>query len=231
MPRIAQQIHKAFGTDTDKDIVRRILAKHYRPDPGGGVPSWLTMLGDTKDRLWSIDLFHCESISLKNHWVLVAIAQFTRHIVGFGVHAVSVDGVALCRMFNTAISSKGVPNYLSSDNDPLFLYHQWKAKFRIIDADEIEAIPYAPLSNPFVERVIGTIRREFVDRTLFWNASNLQRKLADFRQYYNSYGAHTALDGVTPVEFADERKNHLADIGRFHWKSHCRSLYQRPIAA
>jgi len=50
--------------------------------------------------------------------------QFTRRIIGFGVHAGDVDGVALCRMFNTAIANKGVPKYLSSDNDPLFLYRQ-----------------------------------------------------------------------------------------------------------
>ena len=66
-PRIAQQINKAFGTNIDKDVVRRVLAAHYRPDPGGNGPSWLTFLGHTKDSLWSIDLFRCESIHLKSH--------------------------------------------------------------------------------------------------------------------------------------------------------------------
>jgi hypothetical protein len=56
-PRIAQQINKAFGTDIDKDVVRRILATHYRPDPDGRGPSWLTFLGHTKDSLCNIDLF------------------------------------------------------------------------------------------------------------------------------------------------------------------------------
>jgi len=53
--------------------------------------------------------------------------QFTRRIIGFGAHAGDADGVALCCMFNTVISSSGVPKYLSSDNDPLFLYHQLQA--------------------------------------------------------------------------------------------------------
>lgn len=56
-PRIAQQINKTFGIDIDKDVVRRILATHYRSDPCDGGPSWLTFLGHTKDSLWSIDLF------------------------------------------------------------------------------------------------------------------------------------------------------------------------------
>jgi putative transposase len=61
---------------------------------------------------------------LKSHWVLVIMDQFTRRIIGFGVHAGDVDGIALCRLFNTAISTQGVPHYLSSDNDPLFRYYR-----------------------------------------------------------------------------------------------------------
>ena len=125
-------------------------------------------------------LLRCESILLKTHWVLVVMDQFTRRIIGFGVHAGDVDGVALCRMFNTAISTKGVPKYLSSDNDPLFLYHQWQANLRILSVDEIKTVPYTPRSHPFIERLIGTIRREYLDHIFFWNAQDLERKLVDF---------------------------------------------------
>jgi transposase InsO family protein len=98
-PRIAQEISRTFGIDIDKDVVRRVLAKHYRPDPGDG-PSWLTFIGHIKDSLWSVDLFRCESIFLKTHWVLVVMDQFTRRIIGFAVHQGDVDGSALCLMFN-----------------------------------------------------------------------------------------------------------------------------------
>jgi transposase InsO family protein len=110
---------------------------------------------------------------LKSYWVLVVIDQFTRRIIGFGVHAGDVDGIALCRMFNSTISTQGAPHYLSSDNDPLFLYHRWQANLRILDVTEIKAVRYAPLSHPFVERLIGTIRREYLDHALFWNAGDL----------------------------------------------------------
>jgi putative transposase len=165
-PRIAQQMNLAFGLDLDKDLVRRVLAKHYRPMPDDGGPSWLTFLGHTKDSLWSLDLFRCESILLKSHWVLVVMDQFTRRIIGFGVHAGDVDGVALCRMFNTAISTKCAPKYISSDNDPLFQYQQWQANLRILSVIEIKTVPYTPISHPFIERLIGTIRREYLDHTL-----------------------------------------------------------------
>jgi putative transposase len=115
-PRIAQQIALAFNIPIDKDIVRRILASHYRPEQGSGGPSWLTFIGHLKDSLWSIDLFRCESATLRTHWVLVVMDQYTRRIIGFGVYPGVVDGIALCRMFNHAIRGcRAMPKYLSSD--------------------------------------------------------------------------------------------------------------------
>ena len=230
-PRIAQQINKVFGTNIDKDVVRRILAVHYRPGPGNAGPSWLSFLGHTKDSLWSIDLFRCESILLNSHWVLVVMDQFTRCIIGFGVHAGDVDGVALCRMFNTAILSRSAPKYLSSDNDPLFQYHQWQANLRVLGVDEVKTVPYTPLSHPFVERLIGTIRREYLDQVIFWNASDLKRKLETFRQYYNTHRVHSSLDGDTPSEITSETVIPRADLNNFQWQSHCRELFHLPAAA
>src|ERR1700694_5941511 len=70
-PRIAQQIALAFGIPMNKDVVRRILAVRYQPDADSTGPSWLTVLGHAKDSLWSVDLFRCESATLRTHWVLV----------------------------------------------------------------------------------------------------------------------------------------------------------------
>jgi len=231
-PRIAEEINKAFGVNIDKDVVRRVLEKHYRPGPDSGHgPSWLTFIGHLKDSLWSVDFFRCESILLNTHWVLVVMDQFTRRIIGFGVHAGDVDGVALCRMFNTAISTKGVPKYLSSDNDPLFLYHQWQANLRILSVDEIKTVPYTPLSHPFVERLIGTIRREYLDHTLFWNAQDLERKLGTFLHFYNHIRAHQSLDGNAPAEVSGEHQPPIAKLSNYSWISHCNGLFQTPIAA
>ena len=115
-PRIAQQIGLTFDIQIDKDVVRRVLATHCRPEPGSSGPSWLTFLGLAKDSLWSIDMFRCESAILRSHWVLVVMDQYTRRIVGFGIHPGVVDGSALCCMFNHAIRGQSSPRYLSSDN-------------------------------------------------------------------------------------------------------------------
>ena len=123
-PKIAEQIAQAFVI-LDKDTVRRILAKHYRPEVNGGGISWLIAIGHAKDSLWSIDLFRCESILLHSFWVMVVIDVFTRRIVGFGVDRGDMDWVAVCRMFNHALARHALPKYVSTDNDPLFRFHRW----------------------------------------------------------------------------------------------------------
>jgi hypothetical protein len=71
-------------------------------------------------------------------------------------------------MFRRAIRGSVLPKYLSSDHDPLYRFHQWQANLRVLDVTEIKTVFYVPLSRPFIDRLIGTIRRELLDRTLFW---------------------------------------------------------------
>jgi hypothetical protein len=227
-PRIAQQINLAFDLDLDKDTVRRTLAIHYRPDPGSRGPSWLTTIGHAKDSLWSIDLFRCESILLKSHWVMVVMDQFTRRIIGFAVRAGNLDGPNLCGMFNEAISGQSWPERISSDNDPLFQYHRWKANLRVLEIEEIKSLPHVPMSHPFVERLIGSIRRELLDRTFYWTATDLENKLRDYQCYYNEFRTHSGRDSKTPVQLV---ATEVANINEYRWKSHCRGLFQLPIAA
>ena len=237
-PRIAQQINLVFDLDLDKDTVRPVLATHYRPDPNNHGPSWLTTIGHAKDSLWSrdagpVDLFHCESIGtasrlLRSHWVMVVMDQYTRMIIGFGVHAGNVDGPALCRMFNDVTSGQGWPERISSDNDPLFQYDRWKANLRVLKVEEIKSLPHAPMSHPFVERLIGSTRRELLDQTLFWTATDLENKLQEYQRYYNGSRTHSGRDGATPIGDS-ERK--VVDINQYRWQKHCRGLFELPVAA
>jgi putative transposase len=230
-PRIALIISRTFGITINKHLVRRVLLKHTGSESGGGGPSWLTFLGQMKDSLWSVDLFRCESIMLKSHWVLVVMDQFTRRLIGFGVQPEVVDGQALCHMFNTIIVGKDPPRHLSSDHDPLFTYHCWRANLRILEVREIKSIPTVPRSHPFIERVIGTIRREFLDHLVFWNARDLERKLEDFLHYYNQHRVHAALEGQTPAEVHGASPVKRGELAHFRWEKHCRGLVELPRAA
>ena len=181
-PRIARIITQTFGLDIDKNVVYRVLSKHYRQSPGGGGP---------------------------------------------------VDGSSLCRMFNDAVRGQGAPRHLSTDHDPLFEGHRWHAHLRVLEIDAIKTVPYVPMSHPYVERLIGTMRREFLDHVLFWNARDLERKLADFTTYYNGWRSHASLAGNTPlgIAAAGQQPVHSAELDHVRWVSHCRGLVKLPMAA
>jgi putative transposase len=157
-------------------------------------------------------------------------SSWTNVRVAFGVHRGVVDGVALCQMFNRAIGRQPAPTYLSSDHDPLYRFHQWQANLRILDVEAIKTVPYAPLSHPFVERLIGTIRRECLDRTLFWTAADLEAQLFDFQRYFSGYRTHAGLGGRTPEPRTEEDTARVS-VSTYRWRPHCRGLYQTPIAA
>jgi hypothetical protein len=91
--------------------------------------------------------------------------------------------------FNRAIHSQRLPKYLSSDHDPLYRFHQWQANLRVFEVKEIKTLPYIPLSHPFVDRLIGTIRREYLDQTLFWTAADLE-EIRTFQKYFNRHRKH-----------------------------------------
>jgi putative transposase len=93
--RIAQEIAHAFGVEIDKDIVRRVLAKHCRPESRNDGPSWLTVIGHLNDSLWSVDLFRCESILLRSYWVMVVMDVFTRRVIAFGVQRFASQPMAI----------------------------------------------------------------------------------------------------------------------------------------
>ena len=101
------------------------------------------------------------------------------------------------------------------------------------DIAEIKTVPQTVLAS-FIERLIGTVRRELLNHVPFWSARDLQLKLADFQTYYNSERAHYALDGLPPT-YRDHRRpapqSAGAEVTRYRWQSHCRGLFQLPVTA
>jgi len=162
---------------------------------------------------------------------MVVMDVFTRRIIGFGVESGTLDGVAVCRMFNAAVSGQPTPRYISTDHDPLFRFHRWRVNLRVHEIDEVKSVPYVPTSHPFVERLIATVRREYLDWVFFWNSVDLTRKLAAFRDYYNAHRVRRSLGGTAPDHRAGLSTRTSASFGHYTWRHHCAGLFQTPMAA
>ena len=95
----------------------------------------------------------------------------------------------------------------------------------------MQTVPQVPWSHLFIERLIGTIRREYLDRLLFWTADDLERKPELFKNYYNAARVHQGQSGDTPGVKAGGPTAQPASPEKYRWQSHCHGLFELPIAA
>lgn len=101
-----------------------------------------------KESLWSLDLFHCESVTLWTYWIFVVMDQYFRLIIGLGVPAGRVGGTALCRVFNHAIRDQTtLLQHLRCDHDRLFLFERWQTNLRIPEVAVIKTVSAIPNLN------------------------------------------------------------------------------------
>jgi transposase InsO family protein len=102
---------------------------------------------------------------------------------------------------------------------------------RILGIEPVPTVPGVPVSHPFVERLIRTLRQKCLDQLFYWNAADLERKLLNFRHYYNGWRRHQSLAGDTPEGRAGAPSPPIASLANYRWQGHCQGLVQLPIAA
>ena len=129
------------------------------------------------------------------------------------------------------VSNIPTPKYLNLDNDPLYRFDRWAPELEAMMINPIYSIPLTPISHPFVERLIGSVRREYLDRLFFWNTLDLQHKLDQYRDYFNEHRVHAGIDGDLPNQRADEIEPRIASLENYSWDSHCNGLFKMPKAA
>ena len=86
------------------------------------------------------------------------------------------------------------------------------------------------IRHPFVERLIGTLRCEYLDQLFFWNDIDLEHKLLAYGDYYNQHRCHSALNGETPNRYGTEKAASPGIIESYEWTSHCHGMFHLPVA-
>ena len=104
-------------------------------------------------------------------------------------------------------------------------------QFAILNVREVKTVLYVPSSHPFVERLIGTVRREYRDQNPFWSARDLERNLMSFQEYYNKNRVHRGLNGIPPNEKSEYTDRRITCLDYYRWENRCRGLNQLAIAA
>lgn len=150
---------------------------------------------------WAIDFMHDSLINGRSIRSLNIIDPYNRECKGIVIRH-SIPAVRLIEFMEQVIEKYGKPKFIRSDNGPEFISKQFQLWMHNnkIEWNKIEK--GKPQQNCFVERFNRTMREEFLDANLFYTVEQANEQAEYYREEYNSYRPHEALNQLTPREYA-----------------------------
>ena len=193
VPRIHGEMLK-FGYDISQATVWRYVPKKNRNSSG---QRWKTFLKNHASEIISIDYFSVPTINFKILHVLVFLSHHKRKIIHFNV-TTNPNSEWASQQLRNALHDSDIPKYLIRDRDTKFesLFSQTVSDFGI--HEKVTAYR-SPWQNGYVERVIGSIRREFLDHVIVLNENHLRKLLKEYFHYYNYQRTHLGLGKDSPM--------------------------------
>jgi transposase InsO family protein len=202
-PRIHGELLK-LGIRVAERTVSRLMPNR-RPQPS---QIWRTFLANHVRDLVSIDFFTVPTARLRVLFVLLVLAHHRRRVVHFNVTEHPTAHWTAQQIVNT-FPDESAPAYLLRDRDQIYGQH-FRHRLKGMGIEEVLTAPQSPWQNPFVERLIGSIRRECSNHVLVLGERHLRRILTRYLVYYHQARTHLALDKDAP----DVRPIALPSIGK-----------------
>ncbi len=163
---------------------------------GAPSPTWRTFLRNHAEGIAAIDMFVVASASFRLLYVTVILAHERRRIIHTAVTE-HPTAAWLSRQVTEAFPWDTAPRYLLRDRDASYGQH-FRRRVEAMGITEVITAPCSPWQNAYVERVIGSIRRECLDHIVIFNECHLRRVLSSYVDYYQSTRTHLALDKDCP---------------------------------
>ncbi len=201
-PRIHGELLK-LGINIGETSVSKYLVRNRKPPS----QTWRTFLENHLKSLVSVDFFTVPTIRFQVLYVFLVLAHERRRILHFAVTA-HPTAEWTAQQLREAFPWDSAPRYLLRDRDRIF-GHDFVEQVKAMGIKQVLSAPRSPWQRAYVERVIGTIRRECLDHMVVFNASSLSRHLQAFVGYYHRTRTHLALEKDAP----DPRSVQLPDAG------------------
>ena len=181
-----------LGIDVSQATVTRYMVRHPKPPS----QTWRTFLDNHAGCLVSIDFFVVPTATCAVLFVFIVLRHERRRIAHFGVTAhPSADWVA--PNIREAFPWDTAPPYLIRDRDGAY-GQSFRSTVMAIGVEEVVTAPRSPWQNPYVERLIGSVRRECLNHMIVLNERHLRRILVSYLDYYHRSRTHLSLDKDTP---------------------------------
>src|SRR2546422_3378 len=190
-PRIHGELLK-LGIVVAERPVSRLLPKRRTPPS----QSWRTFLTNHVRDLVSIDFFTVPTAHLRVVFVLVVLAHQRRRVLHFNVTE-HPTAAWTAQQIVDAFPDDAAPAYLLRDRDSVY-GDSFRRRVKGLGIDEVLTTPHSPWQNPFVERLISSVRRECLDHVLVLSERHLRRILTQYFAYYHGARTHLSLEKDAP---------------------------------
>jgi transposase InsO family protein len=197
-PRIHGELLK-LGFEVAESTVSKYMAKRRGPPSQG----WRTFLRNHADAIAAIDLCLVPTINFECLFAFLVVGHGRRQLLWFAVTR-HPTAEWLARQIVEAFPWDTAPRYLIRDNDGAY-GQAFTSGVRTMGIRDRPIAPRSPWQNPYVERLIGSLRRECLDHVLIFEERHLHRILAVYSSYYNETRTHLGLVKDTPIPRAVQR--------------------------
>ncbi len=191
-PRIRDELAK-LGLEASTATIRK-----YRPKSGRrGSQSWRTFLQNHAGGIAAMDFFVVPTVTCRLLYVLIVITHERRKVIHFNITEAPTAEWTAQQVVN-AFPYDTAPTYLLRDRDSIY----GSAFARRVDGLGVKQkliSPRSPWQSPYVERLVGSIRRECLDRVLVFHERQLRQLLESYFEYYHKVRPHRSLDHDSPV--------------------------------
>ena len=201
-PRIRDELRK-LGITVAKSTVETYMVRAPKPPS----QTWRTFLENHVKDLVSLDFFLVPTVTFRLLFVFVVLANERRRVMHFNVteHPTSAW---TAQQLTEAFPWDEAPRYLLRDRDSTY-GGEFQGRARDLGIEEVLTTARSPWQNPYVERLIGSIRRDCLDHVVVLNERHLKRVLVDYLDYYHDSRTHMSLDGDCP----EPREVHSPEMG------------------
>jgi putative transposase len=191
-PRIHGELLK-LGIDVGETSVGKYMVRHRRPPS----QSWRTFLENHMKSTVSIDFFTVPTLRFEILYVFLVLAHDRRRILHFGVTA-HPTAEWTAQQLREAFTWDSAPKYLLRDRDRIF-GAEFTKQVEYLGIQEMLSAPRSPWQRAYIERVIGSIRRECLDHVIVYNEASLYRQMKSFVEYYHETRTHLSLQKDAPM--------------------------------
>jgi len=213
-PRIHGELLK-LGIEVSERTVSRLMPKQSKPPS----QTWRAFLKNHFNEMVSIDFLTVPTATFRVLFVLVVLAHHRRRVVHFNVTE-HPTAVWTAQQFIEAFPEETAPRFLLRDRDQIY-GEEFRRRVAGMKIEEVMTAPHSPWQSPYVERLIGSIRRECLNHVIVLNEKHLRRILKSYFDYYHRSRTHLSLAKDAPEPRAMQPPElgaviEIAEVGGLH---------------